>query len=50
MNGSRSRPTVGFMPTGTGVGWLADHVVAGMFIGPGLGMIASEILARRSEW
>jgi hypothetical protein len=32
---------------GMGVGWLTDHMVVGVFIGLGLGMIVGELLKRR---
>ncbi len=49
MKESRGKLIAGFMFIGMGIGWATDHMVAGMFIGLGLGILASELLDRENK-
>jgi len=47
MKDKRGKLVAGFMFIGMGIGWATDHMIAGMFIGLGLGVIVSEFLERK---
>ncbi len=44
---SRSNIFIGFLLVGTGVGLLLGHILAGFFIGTGLGFIAQALLEKK---